>query len=415
MSEKSGTTMRRRNVLDPSTQNLDADPSQHGFTAAVKRNLHRLDVYPKLQTDFRVKTSSGAAIYVVMGIILFTLSAVETWQYLSPPTIDVIEVDSNVDVRLRISLNLTFFALSCAKVDIIAMDVAGEHQLHVDHEMHKVRLSNDGLPIGEKITMAPIARPNTTQSANVTEIPEDYCGSCYGAELEDGQCCNTCDELKQAYVKKGWSSAAIAGDRSEQCKREKDNPALAAKNGEGCLVEGNLTVNKVAGNFHIAVGTTKSVNGRLIHAFDRTELFNFNASHRINSLTFGTEFEGQKNPLSGQTRVLKKDTAQSGVWQYYVKLIPFATSTDDGEVHHSNQYSFTEKFTPLGRPYTFSALPGVFVIYDYSPFLLHRKTKSNSLLRYLIRLCGAAGGIYALGGLLDKLIIAFSTLLKKDA
>ena len=72
-------------------------------------------------------------------------------------------------------------------------------------------------------------------------------------------------------------------------------------------------------------------------------------------------------------------------------------------------------FSPQHSHTAFSALPGVFVIYDYSPFLLHRKTKSNSLLRYLIRLCGAAGGIYALGGLLDKLIIAFSTLLKKDA
>ena len=56
----------------------------------------------------------------------------------------------------------------------------------------------------------------------------------------------------------------------------------------------------------------------------------------------------------------------------------------------------------------------MFVIYDYSPFLLHRKTKSNSLLRYLIRLCGAGGGIFALGGLLDKFVIALSTMLKKN-
>ena len=74
------------------------------------------------------------------------------------------------------------------QVDIIAMDVAGEHQvyhalvcslacteqihcqrphpflqLHVDHEMHKVRLSPAGLPIGQKITMAPVARPNKTK------------------------------------------------------------------------------------------------------------------------------------------------------------------------------------------------------------------------------------------------------------
>ena len=28
----------------------------------------------------------------------------------------------------------------------------------------------------------------------------DACGSCYGAETVSGQCCNTCDEVREAYV-----------------------------------------------------------------------------------------------------------------------------------------------------------------------------------------------------------------------
>ena len=35
-------------------------------------------------------------------------------------------------------------------------------------------------------------------------VDEDYCGSCYGA-AEDGVCCNTCEDVKNAYRKKGWS------------------------------------------------------------------------------------------------------------------------------------------------------------------------------------------------------------------
>eukprot|EP01052_Picozoa_sp_SAG31_P053359 SAG31_NODE_13643_length_855_cov_4.900419_2_plen_106_part_00 len=35
-------------------------------------------------------------------------------------------------------------------------------------------------------------------------VDEDYCGSCYGAAGPD-ECCNTCEDVKNAYRKKGWS------------------------------------------------------------------------------------------------------------------------------------------------------------------------------------------------------------------
>ncbi|RVW75429.1 Endoplasmic reticulum-Golgi intermediate compartment protein 3 [Vitis vinifera] len=36
------------------------------------------------------------------------------------------------------------------------------------------------------------------------EHNEKYCGSCYGAEVTDDDCCNSCDEVREAYRKKGW-------------------------------------------------------------------------------------------------------------------------------------------------------------------------------------------------------------------
>jgi hypothetical protein len=38
------------------------------------------------------------------------------------------------------------------------------------------------------------------ETANVVEnkgfeLPPGYCGSCYGAEEKDGDCCNTCDQV----------------------------------------------------------------------------------------------------------------------------------------------------------------------------------------------------------------------------
>ncbi|XP_028066552.1 ribosomal RNA large subunit methyltransferase E-like isoform X1 [Camellia sinensis] len=38
------------------------------------------------------------------------------------------------------------------------------------------------------------------------EHNETYCGSCYGAEVSDDDCCNSCDEIRELYRKKGTNS-----------------------------------------------------------------------------------------------------------------------------------------------------------------------------------------------------------------
>jgi hypothetical protein len=48
-----------------------------------------------------------------------------------------------------------------------------------------------------------------------------------------------------------------------------------------------MTVNRVAGNFHIAMGKGVERNGRYIHSFLEEDLPNFNVSHIIHQLSFG--------------------------------------------------------------------------------------------------------------------------------
>jgi len=50
-------------------------------------------------------------------------------------------------------------------------------------------------------------------------VKEDECGSCYGAETEKLKCCNTCEEVQQAYRNKGWGVQNF--DQFEQCKSGK--------------------------------------------------------------------------------------------------------------------------------------------------------------------------------------------------
>lgn len=95
-----------------------------------------------------------------------------------------------------------------------------------------------------------------------------------------------------------WNRHAVLN--SEQCLREATSPFYAAEAGEGCQVSGQLTVNKVAGNFHIAHGESIVRDGRHIHQFNPQEAPGYNISHTIHSVSFGDPYPHMpRNPLDG--------------------------------------------------------------------------------------------------------------------
>ncbi|CAI2194704.1 2916_t:CDS:2, partial [Funneliformis geosporum] len=81
-------------------------------------------------------------------------------------------------------------------------------------------------------------------------IDEPFCGSCYGGEAPESGCCNTCDEVSEAYIKKGWSFNDP--DSINQCVEVGWKEKVLVQSKEGCNVADSVRVNKVAGNFHLA-------------------------------------------------------------------------------------------------------------------------------------------------------------------
>ena len=57
------------------------------------------------------------------------------------------------------------------------------------------------------------------------------------------RCCNTCDDVKEAYRQKGW--AFRSPEKIEQCHRDGFVGKLAEQKNEGCRVFGYLEVNRV--------------------------------------------------------------------------------------------------------------------------------------------------------------------------
>ena len=61
-------------------------------------------------------------------------------------------------------------------------------------------------------------------------LPPNYCGSCYGAGMSDGQCCNSCADLKAAYAQRRWGFPDP--NNFEQCRREARMRSAKLQEGE---------------------------------------------------------------------------------------------------------------------------------------------------------------------------------------
>lgn len=149
---------------------------------------------------------------------------------------------------------------------------------------------------------------DSTSGASKALEPPKECGSCYGAKAlrEDG-CCNTCQEVREAYVKMGWGMVNVK--EIDQCIREGWLERFEKQSNEGCNIHGHLMVNKVRGNFHIAPGDAFQTN--TMHVHDLKEFTDgapdghkFDLSHQIHKLKFGPDSKDETEAILAVTDAL---------------------------------------------------------------------------------------------------------------
>ena len=70
-----------------------------------------------------------------------------------------------------------------------------------------------------------------------------------------------------------------------------------------CRVHGTLTLNKVAGNFHVTAGKVLPIMGAHAHMTGFMEPRDYNFTHRIEKLSFGDKHAGIIQPLEGDEKI----------------------------------------------------------------------------------------------------------------
>lgn len=375
----------------------------------IFNKIRNLDAYPKINEDFYSRTLSGGLITLVSSFVMLLLFFSELRLYIHPVTETQLVVDTSRGETLRINFDVTFPALPCSIISLDAMDISGEQHLDVRHDIIKKRLDSHGNVIESRqdgIGAPKIEKPLQRHGGRL-EHNETYCGSCYGAEVSDDDCCNSCEDVREAYRKKGWGLANP--DLIDQCKREGFVQQIKDEDGEGCNIYGFLEVNKVAGNFHFAPGKSFQQSGIHVHDLLAFQKDSFNITHKINRLAFGDYFPGVVNPLDS---VHWTHNTPNGMYQYFLKVVPTVYTDLNGHIIQSNQFSVTEHFKSAGAGH-FSTLPGVFFFYDLSPIKVTFKEEHVSFLHFLTNVCAIVGGVFTVSGIVDAFVYHGQKAIKK--
>jgi endoplasmic reticulum-Golgi intermediate compartment protein 3 len=130
----------------------------------------------------------------------------------------------------------------------------------------------------------------------------------------------------------------------------------------------------------------------------------------------------------------------TGLFQYFLKVVPTQYSNRRlSTATTTNQYTVTEKFRPVvmgdfaagGMLQVFPLLslssrsslsvsqagviPGIFFVYELSPFLISVTEEQVPLSHLITRLLAIVGGVFSVMGIIDALLFRLNKLASKNS
>ena len=353
-------------------------------------DLRRFDVFPKLDNEFRVGTTSGGILSLLSIIMTVILSYSEISAYLNPPIRQKLIVDSirptagdgrtissASQPRLDVYLNITFPHTPCYLMHFDVIDSVTQLPLPLEHVNSTfTRLSQKS----EKLGVFPI-------SSMLQTDPLEECGSCYES---DAKCCKNCQEVFDAYRQKGLQPPLLSS--ISQCS------SLISKfkemDEEGCNIDAKFRAVRVASEFHVSPGLSWNSEGWHVHDL-RTFDKNFsllNLTHKIERIQFINS--NKPMPLDGFNNIQEHQKS----WR-----VVYTADILDG--------NFSASRYAMYDPKSFS--PGVVFKYDVSPISAITYFDREPMLHLCTRLLTVIGGVLGLFRLIDA-VLFYATKNKKQ-
>ncbi|KAF8635885.1 hypothetical protein AX15_000066 [Amanita polypyramis BW_CC] len=396
--------------------------------------LKGMDAFGKTTDDVKVKTRTGAFLTILSAAIILAFTTMEFFDYRRVTVDTSITVDKSRGEKITVNLNITFPRVPCYLLSLDIMDISGEQQRDVSHNILKTRLDSGRRPIQDSVNAQ--LRNDLDQITSTRD--SNYCGSCYGGLEPEGGCCNTCDDVRQAYVNRGWSFSNP--DAVEQCAHEGWAGKLRDQASEGCNVSGRLRVNKVVGNINFSPGRSFRSSHDLV-PYLRDDGNQHDFSHTIHRFAFEGDDDynlwkaaagkAMRDKLGLNTNPLDNAVGHTDkvqyMFQYFLKVVSTEFRTLDGKIIKSHQYSATHFDRDLTEGHTgatpsgahiqhgVEGLPGAFFNFEISPILVIHSDTRQSFAHFLTSTCAIVGGVLTVASLIDSVLFATGRALKKSS
>ncbi|XP_025242735.1 endoplasmic reticulum-Golgi intermediate compartment protein 1 isoform X1 [Theropithecus gelada] len=153
---------------------------------------------------------------------------------------------------------------------------------------------------------------------------------------------------------------------------------IPLNNGAGCRFEGQFSINKVPGNFHVSTHSATA------------QPQNPDMTHVIHKLSFGDTLQVQNvhgafNALGGADRLTSNPLASH---DYILKIVPTVYEDKSGKQRYSYQYTVANK-EYVAYSHTGRIIPAIWFRYDLSPITVKYTERRQPLYRFIttVNLC----------------------------
>lgn len=180
---------------------------------------------------------------------------------------------------------------------------------------------------------------------------------------------------------------------------------------DACRIHGDLTLNKVAGNFHVIGGKSMQFPRGHVHISPMFQDDRMNFSHRIHRFGFGDANQVLLNPLEGDEKTFDKG---SMIAQYFIEVVPTEIKTLLSTVN-TYQYSVKENIRPIDHNSGSHGIPGLYFKYDMSALKIAVEPNRDNLFHLTVRLGSIISGIVVISGVLNALLLYLHDLWNPEA
>ena len=358
--------------------------SRHSYAPMPLSSLY--EGYHSRYDEARTKTFRGASFTLLLCLFMGLVLWIETDYYLSTETISHVSNSLEVEHQIPLNFNMTFPAAHCDELYFELHDASGV-----------VRNINDN------VSRVPLLTPFNAQSTRPVQKPKPHtCGSCYGAESNDLQCCESCEDIIRAYLTKGWMPLPL--EHYSQCVTE----VPYTHEGSGCRVSACIPVTLPKGSLRIHSGPMRSVAGITVldaqlHTNNQPEREarpDVDVRHSFHHLSFGDTPDTVASTISG---FVTPESGHSYVHHYILQAVRTMLCNRNGTVWNHTQYSVARHVKEITEQAPH--IPGVYLSYEFSPLLLRVTQRSpyRSIFHFLLYLSSIAAGVYVALSVVESL------------